>query len=218
MDIASSIQALTEEIILRLAKSIKKETGLKNLCLSGGVALNCVANGKLLKEKIFEEIWVQPASGDAGSSLGAALLAEYQYFKTKRKVINKKDSMKGCFLGPKFSNEEIINYLSSINASFETLNDNEIYEKVCDAINKGKVVGWFNGAMEFGPRALGARSIIGDPRKKNMQQIMNKKIKFRESFRPFAPSILEEDVNTQFELSKKSPYMLFVTLRFVLKY
>ena len=209
MDMAASIQKVTEEIILKLAKTIKKETNAKNLCLAGGVALNCVANGKLLKEKIFEDIWIQPASGDAGSSVGAALLTWYSYLKNKRKV-NNNDSMKGAYLGPKFSNSEIQSYLNSINAPFEKIPDQELFKKLSILMNNGKVVGWFNGPMEFGPRALGGRSIIGDPRNKKMQSIMNLKIKYRESFRPFAPSILEEDVNLQFDLDKKSPYMLFV--------
>ena len=209
MDLAASIQKVTEEIMIKLSKTIKKETGLSKLCLAGGVALNCVANGKLIKEKIFDEIWIQPASGDSGTSIGAALYAFYNFFDGKR-IIEKYDSMKGSFLGPFFSNQEIIDYLKKINASFKTFSDNELYEKVVTFIEEGKVVGWFNGPMEFGPRALGARSIIGDPRNKKMQSIMNLKIKYRESFRPFAPSILEDDVSNEFELEDSSPYMLLV--------
>ena len=209
MDLASSIQFVTEEIVIKLAKSLRKETGIKNICLAGGVALNCVANGKLLQQKIFENIWIQPASGDAGSSLGAALLLWYENYKNPRKV-NPNDSMKGTYLGCKYSNIDIIKYLKKINAPFLTLEEDELFQKLSYLLNEGKVIGWFNGAMEFGPRALGARSIIGDPRNKKMQSIMNLKIKYRESFRPFAPSILEEDVSTHFEMQCKSPYMLLV--------
>ena len=209
MDLAASIQEVTEEIVLKISLALNKETGIKNLCLAGGVALNCVANGKLLKKNIFENIWIQPASGDAGSALGAALLIWFDYYKQPRKA-NPNDSMKGTYLGCEFSNEFIINYLERINASFHILEDKLLFEKVAKIIDEGKVVGWFNGPMEFGPRALGGRSIIGDPRNQNMQSVMNLKIKFRESFRPFAPSILEEDVSSQFELDNKSPYMLLV--------
>ncbi len=210
MDVAASIQVVTEEVVIKLAKTLRNETGLSNLCLAGGVALNCVANGKILKERIYDDIWIQPASGDAGSSIGGALLAHYDYFKNNR-YINPKDSMKGSLLGPNFSNEYIINYLNSINASFKILNDEELFQEVANSIEKGKVIGWFNGPMEFGPRALGARSIIGDPRNTKMQSIMNLKIKYRESFRPFAPSILEEDLSSQFDTDVKSPYMLLVS-------
>ena len=210
MDIASSIQKVTEEIVIKIARTLREETGIKNLCLAGGVALNCVANGKLLKEKIFENIWIQPASGDAGSALGSALIGWHKYLNKERKA-NKNDSMKGTFLGCEFSNEFIIDYLKEINAPFETIKDPELFEKIAIILDEGKVVGWFNGAMEFGPRALGARSIIGDPRNKNIQRTMNLKIKYRESFRPFAPSVLEEDVSNQFELDCKSPYMLLVS-------
>jgi len=209
MDLAASIQVVTEEIVIKIARSLREETGISRLCLAGGVALNCVANGKLLQAKIFDDIWVQPASGDAGSSLGAALIGWHQYHKQERKV-NSGDSMKGTYLGPDFSNEEICKYLTKINASFHSLNDKELFEQVAEVLDEGKVVGWFNGAMEFGPRALGARSIIGDPRNRKMQSMMNLKIKYRESFRPFAPSVLEEDVSKQFEMNINSPYMLFV--------
>jgi carbamoyltransferase len=209
MDLASSIQEVTEEIILKLAKTIRKETGQRNLCLAGGVALNCVANGKLIKEKIFDEIWIQPASGDAGSSIGGALLAWYQFLNNRR-IADPNDSMKGSYLGCEYSNEEIKGYLSKIKANYIELDDNELFAEIAKNLDKGKVIGWFNGAMEFGPRALGARSIIGDARNKNIQSVMNLKIKYRESFRPFAPSVLEEDVSNHFDLKVKSPYMLIV--------
>ena len=209
MDLAASIQVVTEEIVLKLAKSLRKETGIENICLAGGVALNCVANGKLIKEKIFKNVWIQPASGDAGSALGAAQIGWYQHLRNPRKV-DPEDSMKGTYLGCQYSNKDIIAYLRKINASFQSLEDNELFEKLAEMLEEGKVIGWFNGAMEFGPRALGGRSIIGDPRNKKMQSVMNLKIKYRESFRPFAPSILEEDVSNQFELKLKSPYMLIV--------
>ena len=209
MDLAASIQVVTEEVVLKIARSLQKETGLKHLCLSGGVALNCVANGKLVKENIFDEIWIQPASGDAGSSLGGALIAWHEYLNKPRKV-DKSDSMKGTYLGCQFSNDEIIKYLKHINAPFQSLEDKELFEKLAQFLDEGRVIGWFNGAMEFGPRALGGRSIIGDPRNKEMQSVMNLKIKYRESFRPFAPSVLEEDVANQFEMNVKSPYMLLV--------
>ncbi len=209
MDLAASIQVITEEVVLKLARSLKKETGLNNLCLAGGVALNCVANGKLLKEKVFDNIWIQPASGDAGSSLGAALIGWHENLQ-KSRVVNPHDSMKGTYLGCSFSNEEIIEYLEGINAPFQSLKDSELFEKLAQILDEGKVIGWFNGAMEFGPRALGGRSIIGDPRNQEMQRVMNLKIKYRESFRPFAPSVLEEDVSKQFEMNVKSPYMLLV--------
>ena len=209
MDLAASIQLVTEEVVIKLAKSLQKETGLKNLCLAGGVALNCVANGKLLATNVFDDIWIQPASGDAGSSLGAALIAWHNYFKKPREV-NPNDSMKGTYLGCEFSNEEIIKYLRKINANFDELENGELFEKLSQILAEGKIVGWFNGPMEFGPRALGSRSILGDPRDQSMQSVMNLKIKYRESFRPFAPSVLEEDVANQFELNTKSPYMLLV--------
>ena len=210
MDLASSIQSVLEEIVLKIAYSLKKETGIKNICLAGGVALNCVANGKLLKKKIYDDIWIQPASGDAGSALGAALIGWYEYFNKPRRV-NSKDSMKGTYLGCNFSNEEIINYLIKIKAPFKTFEDKELFEKIALEMKEGKVIGWFNGPMEFGPRALGGRSIIADPRNQKMQSLMNLKIKFRESFRPFAPSVLEEYVASLFEMENKSPYMLLVS-------
>ncbi len=209
MDLAASIQKVTEEVVIKISKSLREETGIKNLCLSGGVALNCVANGKLLRKEIFDDIWIQPASGDAGSALGAALIGWYQN-NNKEREVNSNDSMKGAYLGCNYSNEEIKNYLRSINAQFKEFKDEALFEKVAEFLDHGKIIGWFNGSMEFGPRALGGRSIIGDPRNKKMQSIMNLKIKYRESFRPFAPSVLEEDVASQFEMNKKSPYMLFV--------
>ncbi len=209
MDLAASIQKVTEEIVIKIARSLKRESGLNKLCLAGGVALNCVANGKLVKEKIFDEIWIQPASGDAGSALGAALLGWYEHLNKSRKV-DKNDSMKGTYLGCEFSNSDIINYLNKIKAPFQTLDDQKLFDLAAEMLDKGKVIGWFNGPMEFGPRALGGRSIIGDPRNSKMQSTMNLKIKYRESFRPFAPSVLEEDLLNQFELNVKSPYMLLV--------
>ena len=210
MDIAASIQVVTEEIVIKLAKSLHKEIGINNLCLAGGVALNCVANGKLLQEKIFHDIWIQPASGDAGSALGAALVCWHQHQK-KPRIIKPDDSMKGTYLGCNFSNQEIVNYLNKINSPFQTLEDKDLFEKLAQLLDEGKVIGWFNGPMEFGPRALGGRSIIGDPRNQKMQSVMNLKIKYRESFRPFAPSVLEEDLSSQFETNVKSPYMLLVS-------
>ena len=209
MDIAASIQLVTEEITILLAKGIQKESNAKNLCLAGGVALNCVANGKLLREKIFDDIWIQPAAGDAGTSLGAALVAHYEYSQNNRDI-DLDDSMQGSYLGPNFSNDSIKVYLDEINATYYSKQDTELFLELSNLLAEGNVVGWFNGAMEFGPRALGARSIIGDPRNLKMQSVMNLKIKYRESFRPFAPSVLEEDVSNQFEMNNKSPYMLLV--------
>ena len=210
MDLAASIQVVTEEVIIKLAKNLREETGLKNLCMAGGVALNCVANGKLLRSNIFENIWVQPASGDAGSSLGASLVAWHDYLKKPREIMEN-DSMNGTYLGPKFSNQQIKDLLQSKNIPFHSYQDKILFDHIASLLEQGKVIGWFNGPMEFGPRALGARSIIGDPRNKKMQSIMNLKIKYRESFRPFAPAILEEKVNTVFKTKIKSPYMLFVS-------
>lgn len=209
MDMAASIQVVTEEVVLKLARSLREESGIKNLCLAGGVALNCVANGVLLRENIFDDIWIQPASGDAGSSLGGALIGWHQYHQNERNI-SPDDSMKGTYLGPEYSNGEIIGYLNKINAPFHTHNDPELFDRLAEELDKGHVVGWFNGPMEFGPRSLGARSIIGDPRNQKMQSVMNLKIKYRESFRPFAPSVLEEEVSNQFEMNTKSPYMLLV--------
>jgi len=209
MDVASSIQSVTEEIVLRLAKSIAKETNSKNLCMAGGVALNCVANGKVIKENIFENIWIQPAAGDAGGALGAALALWHKELGKKR-ISSKKDDMKGSYLGPSFSNNEIEKSLISLKANFEKLSDQNLLEITAKELAKEKTIGWFQGKMEFGPRALGARSIIADPRSSKMQKILNLKVKFRESFRPFAPSILREDLSKWFDLDKDSPYMLLV--------
>lgn len=209
MDLAASIQVVTEEVVLKLARTLRQETGATALCLSGGVALNCVANGKLLRERIFDQIWIQPASGDAGSALGAALVAWHQHCKKDRQPVSG-DAMKGTYLGPDFSNSEICEYLTSIKAPFQSLEDPQLFDRLAELLDQGKVVGWFNGRMEFGPRALGARSIIGDPRNQQMQSVMNLKIKYRESFRPFAPSVLEQEVSNQFELNAQSPYMLLV--------
>ena len=209
MDVASSIQSVTEEIVLRLAKSIAKETNSKNLCMAGGVALNCVANGKVIKENIFENVWIQPAAGDAGGALGAALALWHKELGKKR-ISSKKDDMKGSYLGPSFSNNEIEKSLISLKANFEKLSDQNLLEITAKELAKEKTIGWFQGKMEFGPRALGARSIIADPRSSKMQKILNLKVKFRESFRPFAPSILREDLSKWFDLDKDSPYMLLV--------
>ena len=210
MDIAASIQAVTEEIVLRLAKSISKETKIKNLCMAGGVALNCVANGKILKENIFENIWFQPAAGDAGGSLGSALAFWHQELGNKRNVDHKGDDMKGSYLGPSFSEDEIENSLKLLGAKYEKFEDKDLIKTVANELKNEKTIGWFQGRMEFGPRALGARSIIADPRSDRMQKQLNLKVKFRESFRPFAPSILREDVNEWFDLNVDSPYMLLV--------
>ncbi|MEB3244203.1 MAG: carbamoyltransferase [Cyanobacteriota bacterium] len=209
MDLAASIQEVTEEIVLRLARALREETGATNLCLAGGVALNCVANGKLLREHIFDQIWIQPASGDAGSALGAALVAWHQHFQQPR-TAQPHDAMAGTYLGPRFSNEAVRAYLDTVRAPFHTLDDAPLFERLAELLDAGKVIGWFNGSMEFGPRALGGRSILGDPRNPEMQRVMNLKIKYRESFRPFAPSVLEEEVGHQFELQAPSPYMLIV--------
>ena len=208
MDIAASVQAVTEEIILKLTKSISNEYKIKNLCLAGGVALNCVANGKILKNNVFKNIWIQPAAGDAGGSLGAALGYWYKELGKERK--NYKDQMRGSYLGPSFDNNEIEKKLKSMNARFVKLEDEKLIETVSKELSNEKTVGWFQGRMEFGPRALGGRSIIADPRSERMQKELNLKVKFRESFRPFAPSVLIEDVSKWFELDQESPYMLLV--------
>tara|TARA_B100000989_G_C19527578_1_gene467745 strand:+ start:1944 stop:3779 length:1836 start_codon:yes stop_codon:yes gene_type:complete len=209
MDLAASIQKVTEEIILKLAKSIRSETGEKNLCLAGGVALNCVANGILVKEKIFDNIWIQPAAGDAGGSLGAALAVWYLKFKKDRKINTDLDSMKGSLLGPNFLKKDIEKILNKAGAVFHKLNDEEIIHNTVEALISNKAVGWMQGRMEFGPRALGNRSIIADPRSPKMQKQLNIKVKYRESFRPFAPSVLIEDAKDWFDI-ENSPYMLLV--------
>ncbi len=208
MDIAASIQAVTEEVVLRLTRSLAAEYKIKNLCLAGGVALNCVANGKILKEKIFENIWIQPAAGDAGGSLGAALAYWHRDLKKPRN--DYKDQMNGSYLGPKFNDEEIEKKLKNLNANYKKLSEEEIIKLTVEGLADSKTVGWFQGRMEFGPRALGGRSILADPRSEKMQKELNLKIKFRESFRPFAPSILREDLPEWFDLNCDSPYMLLV--------
>jgi carbamoyltransferase len=221
MDIASSIQYVTEEVVLRLAKTVHKELDVDYLCLAGGVALNCVANGRLLRESAFKGIWIQPAAGDAGGALGAALAGWYQYGEQPR-VVNPEvedspgqnltvaDRMKGSYLGPKFGDEEIRSYLDTVQAKYYRLDDEELLPRLGDILADENVVGWFQGRMEFGPRALGGRSIIGDPRSAKMQSVMNLKIKYRESFRPFAPSVLSDRVSDYFEMDAASPYMLLV--------
>lgn len=212
MDMAASIQVVTEEIMLRMAKHVHEQTGMKNLVLAGGVALNCVGNGRILREGPFENIWIQPASGDAGGALGAALFVWYQLLDNKR-IIKSPDLQKGSLLGPSYNNKQIAEFLDSVDAKYERYSDQEqLINKVADLINSEKVIGWFQGKMEFGPRALGSRSIIGDARSETMQSIMNLKIKFRESFRPFAPCVLTEDAKEYFDMpdGQESPYMLLV--------
>jgi carbamoyltransferase len=210
MDIAASIQKVTEEILLRITTSLARETQAKNLCLAGGVALNCVANGKILRSSVFDGIWIQPAAGDAGGALGAAFTAYHGYKDQPRKINGATDQMRGSYLGPAFSQKEVEKRLTGMNASFQALSDDALLTTTAEALANGKVVGWFCGRMEFGPRALGGRSILGDPRSPAMQKVMNLKIKYRESFRPFAPSILREDLGDWFELNQDSPYMLIV--------
>lgn len=210
MDLAASIQKVTEDIVLRLAKGIAKETGERNLCLAGGVALNCVANGILLREKIFENIWIQPAAGDAGGALGSALATWHLHHNKERIVSKERDDMKGAFLGPEYSDAEIEAELKACSAKFLKLSEQEMIEEVASALADEKAIGWMQGRMEFGPRALGARSILADPRSPTMQKQLNLKVKYRESFRPFAPSVLREDVGQWFEHVSDSPYMLLV--------
>ncbi len=209
MDIASSIQKVTEEIMLKLTKAIRDEYKIKNLCLAGGVALNCVANGKILKEKIFDNIWIQPAAGDAGGSLGAALALWYIDQGNKR-IINPDDDMAGSYLGSEFSQDQIEEELKSLGANYEVVNYKDLIDQTSDYLSKEKAIGWFQGRMEFGPRALGGRSILGDPRSDKMQKNLNLKVKYRESFRPFAPSVLEEDLSVWFDMNVNSSYMLLV--------
>ena len=210
MDIAASIQKVTEEVVLRLARSLIKETGEKNLCLAGGVALNCVANGKVLREGGQNHLWIQPASGDAGGALGAALAAYHLHLEQPRQLSSSGDSMEGSYLGPMFPDEEIAKRLEGMSARFEVLEEDELIRSCVEILQEGKAVGWFQGRMEFGPRSLGARSILGDARSPQMQSVLNLKVKFRESFRPFAPSVLREDVSEWFDLDTDSPYMLLV--------
>ena len=209
MDIAASIQKVTEEIMVKLAISLKKEFNVSNLCLAGGVALNCVANGKILKEKIFDNIWVQPAAGDAGGSLGAAL-ALWHIEQNNPRTVNPNDDMQGSYLGPEYTQKQIEEQLNNVGAKYSILNEEDLIEKTSKDLSSGEAIGWFQGRMEFGPRALGGRSILGDPRSTKMQKNLNLKVKYRESFRPFAPSILREDLSNWFDINVDSPYMLMV--------
>jgi carbamoyltransferase len=210
MDVAASIQAVTDEIVLRMARSIRAETGIDRLCMAGGVALNCVANGKILRERIYNDIWIQPAAGDAGGAVGAALAAYHLHYGRDRGQTNARDQMAGALLGPAFSQEEVESRLRQVGAKFTRLSDRDVVERTAEALVGGKAVGWMQGRMEFGPRALGNRSILGDPRSPSMQKNLNLKVKYRESFRPFAPSVLREDVADWFEMDCDSPYMLLV--------
>jgi carbamoyltransferase len=210
MDLARSIQVVCEEVMLRMAKTAQKVTGMENLCLAGGVALNCVGNGRLLREGSFKSIWIQPAAGDAGGALGVAQLIWHKHCRQPRTVTPGQDAMKGAYLGPEFSDSEIEAYLQSVGANYQRLPRQELLARTADILHSEKIVGWFNGRMEFGPRALGSRSILGDPRSPKMQAQMNLKIKFREGFRPFAPSVLRERTADYFELDAASPYMLLV--------
>ena len=210
MDLAASVQAVTEEIVLRLARSVKKETGAKNICLAGGVALNCVANGKLLRENLFDGIWVQPAAGDAGGAVGAAFAAYHGYLGQSRKLNGHLDGMTGSYLGPEYSDDEVAQRLTAAGARFTQLTREQTIEQTAQALADEKAVGWMQGRMEFGPRSLGARSILGDARSPSMQKTLNLKVKYRESFRPFAPAVLREDVGQYFDIKTDSPYMLMV--------
>ena len=211
MDIASSIQQVIEEIIIKIAKHFKEKYHIEKLCLAGGVCLNCVANGKLLDSKIFKDIWIQPAAGDAGGALGAALAFWHMHLNNSREYSDRIDGMKGSFLGPSYTSNDIKDSLNKIQANYEEFSESEMLELVTHEISKGKSIGWFQGKMEFGPRALGSRSILADPRNKEMQKQLNLKIKFRESFRPFAPSVLSDDLNKYFDLNVFSPYMQIVS-------
>lgn len=210
MDLARSVQEVTEMSMLRVARHVRSQTGETNLCLAGGVALNCVGNGKILKENIFDNIWIQPAAGDAGGALGAALFTRYQHLNNRRERNSQRDSQHGSYLGPAFTNQDIESWLKKSDLPYHRLKHEEVLDETAHALADEKVVGWFSGRMEFGPRALGARSILGDARSPNMQSVMNLRIKYRESFRPFAPSVLREDVSDYFELDCDSPYMLLV--------
>jgi len=211
MDLAASIQLVTEEVVLKLAKSIAIETGERNLCMAGGVALNCVVNGKLLKQNDFDRLWFQPAAGDAGGAIGAALAAYHLHLEQGRTPSTAQDGMRGAYLGPEYSQTEIEQRLKAVGARFETLTDDDLFSACVSALEQGRALGWHQGRMEFGPRALGARSILGDARSPTMQKLLNLKVKYRESFRPFAPSILREDLSEWFELDEDSPYMLLVS-------
>jgi carbamoyltransferase len=210
MDIAASIQKVTEEVMLRLARSLRREHGLDNLCLAGGVALNCVANGKILRDGAFSNVWVQPAAGDAGGAVGAALAAWHQFLGKERNANGKHDLMQGALLGPAFAQGDIERRLQDAGAHFSVVSDDDVIEKTATSLAGGEAVGWMQGRMEFGPRALGARSVLGDPRSPTMQKTLNLRVKYRESFRPFAPAVLREDVSDWFELDSDSPYMLLV--------
>ena len=210
MDLAASIQAVTDEVVLRLTRSIAAETGASHLCLAGGVALNCVANGKIIRDGKFEKVWVQPAAGDAGGALGAALIAYHLYLKQPRLPFNKLDAMQGSYLGPSFTQSDIERRLTACGAVFDVLEEEKLIDATLDALVEEKAVGWYQGRMEFGPRALGNRSILGDPRSQTMQKTLNLRVKYRESFRPFAPSVLREDVADWFDHDGDSPYMLVV--------
>jgi len=210
MDLAASVQKVTEDVVVKLARGIAKETGQKNLCLAGGVALNCVANGILLRENIFEKIWIQPAAGDAGGALGAALSAWYLHHANDRSVSASRDAMQGSYLGPEYSDDEIEAELKACGAKYLKLDSDDLIDQVAGALADEKAVGWMQGRMEFGPRALGGRSIIADPRSPAMQKQLNLKVKYRESFRPFAPSVLSDHVSDWFEHDSESPYMLLV--------
>jgi carbamoyltransferase len=210
MDLARSIQEVTEEVVLRLVRTLHRETGAENLCLAGGVALNCVANGRILREGPFKRLWIQPSAGDAGGAVGAALTAWHKLEDKPRNPDTTKDTMQGSFLGPSYTNQEIEQFLQNKEAPYEKLSDDVLSDRVAQELSEGKVIGWFQGRMEFGPRALGARSILGDARSPKMQSVMNLKIKFRESFRPFAPSVLRERVADYFAMDADSPYMLLV--------
>ncbi len=210
MDLARSVQEVTEEVMLRMSRHVQRETGCRKLCLAGGVALNCVANGRILREGPFEDIWIQPAAGDSGGALGAALFAWYQYLGNSRVADEKRDFQRGSYLGPAFGRDYILEFLEGRDIPYTELDEEEIPRRIADLVAAENVIGWFEGRMEFGPRALGSRSIIGDPRSPRMQEIMNLKIKFRESFRPFAPSVLKEKASEYFDIDRESPYMLLV--------
>ena len=210
MDLARSVQEVTEEVVMRLARTLHRETGSENLCLAGGVALNCVANGRILREGPYKGLWIQPAAGDAGGAIGAALAAWHEFENKPRAASGRSDSMRGALLGPSYTNDEIEAFLNQKQAPYTRLNDEILFERLADELSEGKIVGWFQGRMEFGPRALGCRTILGDARNPTMQSVMNLKIKYRESFRPFAPSVLRERVSDYFEMDADSPYMLLV--------
>jgi carbamoyltransferase len=209
MDIAASIQAVTEEVVLTMTRSLAKKYSIPNLCMAGGVALNCVANGKILRDKAFKDIWIQPASGDAGGALGGALAVWHKELSNPR-VVNPNDAMQGSYLGPSYEQDTIEAELTKCGTKFESVSEGEMIEQTAQALADGKAIGWFQGRMEFGPRSLGGRSILGDPRSEQMQKTLNLKVKYRESFRPFAPSVLREDVSDWFEADYDSPYMLLV--------